>query len=240
MSLVEINGLMVDRGGRRIVDGLTLSVAPGQVYALLGGNGSGKSTTVAAVLGLLPRSGGTILVGGEDPARAPDAVRRAIAYLPENVALYDHLSARENVRYFLDIAGIRPAATEIGAAFDAVRLDPAAWDRRAGAFSKGMRQKTAIALALLRRAPLLLLDEPTSGLDPKAAEDFHALVEDLGRRGIGVLMVTHDLLGAADVADRIGLIRDGRIAAQWDAADNGNGGARFDLQTLYRAFQGAA
>jgi len=232
---LSIIDLAVERGGRSIIDGLSLTLAPGEVYALLGGNGSGKSTTLFAILGLLPRAGGDLLVNGRDPAREPDAVRASVAYLPENVALYDHLTARENVDYFLKIAGVERSREEMAEAFRAVRLDEAAWDRRAGGFSKGMRQKTAIALALLRGAPLLLLDEPTSGLDPSAARDFHNLVEDLGGRGVAVLMVTHDLFGAADVADRIGLIDRGWIAAEWTAASTG---PRFDLQALHQGFSG--
>lgn len=236
MTILAIDGLAVERGGRRVVDGLSLRLEPGDVYALLGGNGSGKSTTLSTILGLLPRAAGTLLVQGRDPAREPDAVRRAIAYLPENVALYEHLTARENIEYFLALADVQRSAAEIGEAFEAVRLDPSAWDRRTSGFSKGMRQKTAIALAMLRGAPLLLLDEPTSGLDPAAARDFHSLVEALGARGVAVLMVTHDLLGAADVAGRIGLIENGRIATEWRAAA---AGPRFDLAALHRGFTAA-
>lgn len=233
MTVLAIDGLAVERGGRRVVDGLSLRLAPGDVYALLGGNGSGKSTTLYAILGFLPRAGGSLSVNGRDPASEPDEVRRSVAYLPENVALYEHLTARENVDYFLSLAEVRRSDAEIAEAFDAVRLDRVAWDRRAGGFSKGMRQKTAIALAMLRGAPLLLLDEPTSGLDPAAARDFHTLVEDLGARGVAVLMVTHDLLGAADVAGRIGLIDQGRIAQEWTAATSG---PRFDLRALHHGF----
>jgi ABC-2 type transport system ATP-binding protein len=232
---LSVSGLSVERGGRTIIDGLSLQLRPGEVYALLGGNGSGKSTTLYAILGLLPRQAGELTVNGRDPAREPDAVRASVAYLPENVALYDHLTARENIGYFLEIAGVQRSRDDVAEAFRSVRLDESTWDRRAGGFSKGMRQKTAIALAILRGAPLLLLDEPTSGLDPSASRDFHTLIEDLGRRGVAVLMVTHDLLGAADVADRIGLIDHGRIAREWTAAPTG---PRYDLAALHQGFAG--
>lgn len=239
---MEPSGLIIDdlvvlRGERRVVDGASLCVAPGEIYALLGGNGTGKSTTLFAILGLLPRAGGRITVAGFDPAKAPEAVRREAAYLPENVALYDHLSAIENVRYFLGLAGENRTRAELDQAFDAVKLEPAAGARRVGGFSKGMRQKTAIALALLRRTPVLLLDEPTSGLDPAAASDFHDLLIDLRRRGVAILMVTHDLFGAADTADRIGVLRDGRLAQEWMAAAQG---ARFDVQALHQSYAGLA
>lgn len=231
--VLVIDQLVVERGGRRIVNGLSLTLAAGEIYALLGGNGAGKSTTLFAILGFLACSGGVLTIGGQDPTNAIDAVRAQIAYLPENVALYDHLTARENVDYLLKIADCRRTGQEIEAAFQSVGLAARAWDQRVGSFSKGMRQKTAIALAMLRDTPLLLLDEPTSGLDPAASADFHALLETLAARGVAVLMVTHDLLGAADTADRIGLISEGRIASEWSAQKHE---PRFDLNALHDGF----
>jgi ABC-2 type transport system ATP-binding protein len=227
--------LIVERGKRRVLDGLSFAVAPGTVYALLGGNGAGKSTTLFALLGLLQRSGGAVTVAGHDPQTAPDAVRAACAYLAESVALYDHLSAQENVGYFLGLAGQTRSEAQRAEAFDAVQLDRSAWGSRVGTFSKGMRQKTAIALALLRQTPVLLLDEPTTGLDPAAASDFHRLLMDLKARNVAVLMVTHDLLGAADSADAIGLIDKGKLAKEWR-----DGPGRYDVSALHRAFSGRA
>jgi ABC-2 type transport system ATP-binding protein len=232
---IAVSELIVERGKRRVLDGLSFAVAPGSVYALLGGNGAGKSTTLYALLGLLDRSSGSVSVAGHDPQQAPDAVRGVCAYLAENVALYDHLTAEENVTYFLSLAGQRRTDAERAEAFGAVQLDRSAWGRRVGAFSKGMRQKTAIALALLRQTPVLLLDEPTTGLDPAAASDFHRLLTDLKTRNVAVLMVTHDLLGAADSADAIGLIDNGKLAKEWR-----DGPGRYDVSELHRAFSGRA
>lgn len=209
-----IEKLRVERGGRPIVDGLSLHVETGEIYALLGGNGAGKSTTLAALLGFLPASAGTMRIAGIDPAHDVDGARRQLAYLPENVALYETLTARENVDYFMALAGERPNPAAIDQAFDRVGLQAEARDRRAGSYSKGMRQKVAIALALLRDVPVLLLDEPTSGLDPRAVADFNALLRDLKREGRAILMVTHDLLGAVDCADRIGFLEAGRIVEE--------------------------
>lgn len=232
---IHIEGLVVERGGRRILDGLSFSVPPGSVYALLGGNGAGKSTALFSILGLLKPGAGTVRVDSKDPVLEADAVRFATAYLAENVALYEHLSAHENVAYFLGLAGQKRTRADVEEAFVSVRLDKAAWDQRLGAFSKGMRQKTAIALAFLRETPVLLLDEPTSGLDPAASADFHALLGDLQARGVAVLMVTHDLLGAADCADAIGLIDRGCLAQEWR-----EGAGNYDLRVLHRAFSGQA
>ncbi|KAB7643644.1 ABC transporter ATP-binding protein [Polymorphobacter fuscus] len=231
-----IADLVVERGDKRVVDGLSLSLMPGEIYALLGGNGAGKSTTLFAILGFLKRQAGSLMVAGIDASADPDAVRTQVAYLPENVALYDHLTARENVDYFLKIAGRPRSRADVEAGFEGVGLAASAWDERTTRFSKGMRQKTAIALALLRETPLLLLDEPTSGLDPAAASDFHRLLEALAKRDVAILMVTHDLLGAADTADRIGLIQAGRIAREWTAAPTE---PRFDLNALHSGFASA-
>lgn len=212
--VIEIRDLEVSRGGVRVLDRLSLSVAAGETYALLGGNGSGKSTTLSTLLGLLRPDGGHINVAGANPATAPEAARRLIAYLPENVALYEQLSAYENIAYFMALAGAEPDRTRMDEALDAAGLQPEARERRVGSYSKGMRQKVAIAMAVLRDVPALLLDEPTSGLDPRATADFNQLVTRLKQRGTAILMVTHDLLGAADCADRIGFLAQGRIVEE--------------------------
>jgi ABC-2 type transport system ATP-binding protein len=227
---IQISNLVVERGGRRVLDDLTLSVSSGEIYALLGGNGAGKSTTLAALLGFLKPVSGGLSVGGFDPATAPEAARHEIAYLPENVALYEHLSARENVDYFLALAGELHSAEEREAAFDAAGLQADTRDRRLSGFSKGMRQKVAIALAVVRQVPVLLLDEPTSGLDPRATADFNALIGRLKERGTAILMVTHDLLGAADCADRIGFLDAGRIVEEVVRADG------YDVMALHRRY----
>ena len=234
---IAIADLVVSRGGRRVLDGLSLSVAPGEVYALLGGNGAGKSTALFALLGLLKPDAGSLRSAGRSVEADPDGVRAATAYLPETVALYEHLSALENVRYFLALAGVRRGKDEITDAFNTVRLPKETWARSLGAFSKGMRQKTAIALAMLRGAPVLLLDEPTSGLDPFAVQDFHSCLKDLRAQNVCVLMVSHDLLGCADTADRIGVLAGGKIAQEWRAATSD---PRYDVAALHRAFAGPA
>ena len=234
---ITISGLSLSRGNRSVLESLTLEVAQGEIYALLGGNGAGKSTLLLAILGLLKPDAGQITVCGENPATSPAAVRQQVAYLPESVALYDHLTARENITYFLGLAGVARTADELDAALTVTGLDNTAWDRQLGGFSKGMRQKTGIALALLRQTGLLLLDEPESGLDPLAAADLNRLLQTLKSRGVAVLMVSHDLFGVADIADRIGVLRDGRIARTFMAASTGE---RFDVRALHQVFAGAA
>jgi ABC-2 type transport system ATP-binding protein len=230
---ITLDDVMLSYGAHRVLDRLALAVPAGSIYALLGGNGAGKSTTLSVLLGFAKPERGRALIAGIDPAASADGARRRVAYLPENVALYEHLSAIENADYLLTLSGEPRPRDEIVAAFQSAGLQERAWDQRLGGFSKGMRQKVAIAVALLRQVPVLLLDEPTSGLDPRATSDFNRLVAAVRDRGTAVLMVTHDLLSATDVADRIGFLDAGRIVDEVAAQASGE---RFDLRALHARF----
>ncbi|MFG0597836.1 ABC transporter ATP-binding protein [Delftia sp. WSY_9] len=232
--VLQALGAVVDYGERTILQGLDLAVHAGEIYALLGANGAGKTTTLSLFLGFVRPRSGQVRVQGVDPVTAAAQARGLIAYIPENVALYEHLSARENVAYLLDLAGQPASRDAIGQALSAAGLDAAAHDRRVSGFSKGMRQKVAIALALARKVPALLLDEPTSGLDPQATAEFSRLITQLRGQGVAILMVTHDLLGAADVADRMGFIAGGRLVEEVAA----RGVERFDVRALHRHYAG--
>jgi ABC-2 type transport system ATP-binding protein len=229
---IVIDDVTLAYGDHRVLDRMSLHVPAGSITALLGGNGAGKSTTLAALLGFAHAQSGKIRIAGIDPGHEPDGARRRIAYLPENVALYEHLSAVENADYLLALSDERKDRDTITRALAAAGLQARAFDQRLGGFSKGMRQKVAIAVALLRAVPVLLLDEPTSGLDPRATADFNALVGAVRDRGTAVLMVTHDLLSAADVANRIGFLENGRIVEEVEAS----GPERFDIRALHARF----
>jgi len=229
--VIEADDVVAGYGAATVLHGLSLRLRAGEIYALLGGNGAGKSTTINTLLGFIAPSAGRVAVCGIDLRQDPLAARSRLAYVPENVALYEHLSARENLSYFLHLAGCGEHG--IDDALATVGLAREAWDRRLGGFSKGMRQKTAIALALARAVPVLLLDEPTTGLDPRATSEFNELLASLRQRGVAVLMVTHDLLGAAAVADHIGYLERGRIVQTLSAAP---GGKRFDVEALYQRY----
>ncbi len=229
---LEAVQLRVLRGGKEVLSGVSFEVASGEVYGLLGGNGAGKSTTLAAFLGFVPVTNGRVLVNGREVGSDLSATRRAIAYLPEAAALYEHLDARENLNYFLQLAGVVRGASEIEAALDRVSLTREARGLKLRGFSKGMRQKVAIALAILRNTDILLLDEPTSGLDPTAIDEFHDLVRGLADARKAILMVTHDVYGACQVADRIGLLQGGKLVDQFAAPP----GSRIETETVHRAF----
>ena len=233
---LQADQLRVLRAGKEVLSGVSFAVASGEVYGLLGGNGAGKSTTLATFLGFLPATSGRVIVNGLEVGADLVAARRAMAYLPEAASLYEHLDARENLGYFLQLAGVRCHAAGIDAALDRVSLNEEARGLKLRGYSKGMRQKVAIALAILRDTGILLLDEPTSGLDPLAIDEFHDLVRGLADAGKAILMVTHDVYGACQVADRIGLLRVGQLVDEFAAP----AGGRIDTDTVHRAFSAKA
>ena len=196
---------------------LDLSVGSGEVYALLGANGAGKSTTLNLLLGFLRADSGSVRVDGIDPVSAAAEARSRIAYLPEQVALYPTLSGAEHLGYFAALTGHRLAPTELTELLSRAGLPLEAHQRALGGYSKGMRQKVGIAIALAKRARVLLLDEPLSGLDPVAANEVTQLLRQVADAGVAVLLATHDLFRARQVADRVGILRRGEKRAELDA-----------------------
>lgn len=225
--MLELKQIIAGYGQNIVLNGLSLKVEAGEVFALLGGNGAGKSTTIKLILKQIkPQSGKATFDNiGIESANAN------IAYIPENVALYGHLSAVENIEYFMALRGEKPTQDSIRQALFTSGLPSEFIGQRVSGFSKGMRQKTAIALSILQNAKLLLLDEPTSGLDPKAIEDFHNIIVTMCKNGAAILMVTHDLLGASKIADKIGFLYKGKIEK---TIDRKNGG--LNLDELYAAY----
>lgn len=218
--MLEAVDLSTSFGGRVALDRLDLAIPPGETFCLLGANGAGKTTAVNLFLGFVAPDRGRALVDGIEVAADPIAARRRLLHLPEQVVLYGELTGFENLRYFAALSGVKEAdATRLRSCLDEAGLHRDAMDRRASTYSKGMRQKVGIAFAIAKRATALLLDEPTSGLDPVASAEFYDLVARRRDAGCAVLMVTHDLLRAREVGDRIGLMRDGRLLRTIRAAD---------------------
>ncbi|MBC6412716.1 MAG: ABC transporter ATP-binding protein [Hyphomonadaceae bacterium] len=229
---ISVSNLFVERSGKTVLRDVSFHIDKGEVYALLGGNGAGKSTTLLSLLGFIKPGKGQMHVLGENPATHPAKVRASVAYLPEAATLYPHLDAYENLEYFLGLAGFKVGQARLDEALDTVDLQQPARADRMESYSKGMRQKVAIALAVLRDAPVLLLDEPTSGLDPVAIDDFNRLVRSLAGDGRTILMVTHDVYGACQVANRIGLLRRGDMVGFFEA----KAGQRIHTEHVHRAF----
>ena len=215
-------------GTRLALDSIDLQVRAGEIVCLLGANGAGKTTTINVLLGFLEPDNGSATVVGHAPGTRE--ARRAIGFVPEAVALYPKLTGIENLAFLHSLNGSGVASSEqLHAALADVGLDRAAAERRAEAYSKGMRQKVGLAAALMKRAQVLILDEPLSGLDPDAANQFQALLRAGAAQGAAVLMATHDIFRAKEIATRIGIMRGGRLIDLLDAADVGHS----DLEALY-------
>ena len=209
--VLEARQLTKRYGERLALDSLDLQIAAGEVYCLVGANGAGKTTTISLFLNFIsPTSGGAFVNGiciAEDPALA----KRHLAYIPETVSLYGQLTGMENLDYFATLAGYRLKKVDKLSLLERAGLCSEDANRRAREYSKGMRQKVGIAIALAKNANAILMDEPTSGLDPQASNELSALVEQLGQQKTTVLMATHDLYRAKKVASNIGIMRQGRL-----------------------------
>ncbi len=217
--MIETKGLTKRYGDRLALDSLDLSVAAGEIYALLGANGAGKSTTIHLLLGFLRPDAGSASIDGIDPAIEPTAARRRSAYIPEQLALHPHLTGIESLDFMTRLAGKTTSRDDLERLFDEVGLAKSARNARVATYSKGMRQKVGIAIALAKGARALLLDEPTSGLDPAAANDFSRLVVRLAASGVAVLMATHDLFRSRETAQRAGILREGRLLRELTMRD---------------------
>lgn len=201
------------------LDHLDLTVHSGEVFCLLGPNGAGKTTTVYLFLNFIAPTSGQALVCGIDSQRDPLTARRKLAYIPENVMLYGKLTGLENLEYFTALAtGMRLGRSELLELLDRAGLSRQASSRPVSAYSKGMRQKVGIAVALAKQAQSLVLDEPTSGLDPLAANEFARLIEGLRQEGMAVLMVTHDLFLAQQCGTRVGIMQRGKLVTTLDTS----------------------
>jgi len=228
--VLEAAALTMTFGAHKALDALDLRVEPGEVFCLLGANGAGKTTTINLFLGFLEPTSGEARVNGVDVRADPLAAKRQLLYIPEQIALYDELTGLENLDYFAALSKVEDRSpTRLREALSEAGLQAEAHDRRAGGYSKGMRQKVGVALSIVKRASALLLDEPTSGLDPKASADFHRLVARQADAGVAVLMTTHDIFRAREVGTRIGVMREGRLRRIIAAADV----TPTELETLY-------
>ncbi len=210
--MLETTDLCKRYGEFAALTNLNLRIGAGEIYCLLGANGAGKTTTINLFLNFIDPTSGSARVDGLDVVREPIATKQRLAYIPETVMLYGNLTGLENLEYFARLGGhseYTPA--QLRQFFERVGLQADAVERRVSAYSKGMRQKVGVAIALAKRAKALLLDEPTSGLDPKASNEFSALLTQLQGEGAAILMATHDLFRAKETGTRIGIMREGRL-----------------------------
>jgi ABC-2 type transport system ATP-binding protein len=229
-TVLQAHALVKNYGPHEALRGLDLEVDAGEVFCLLGANGAGKTTTIQLFLGFIEPTSGSARIKGLEVKDHGLETKRLLAYIPENVMLYPNLTGLENLEYFATLAGCTDAQQgQLGQTLVRAGLPDEAVDRPVGTYSKGMRQKVGIAMAMARRAELLLLDEPTSGLDPKASNEFSQLISSLRLEGVAVLMATHDLFRSREIATRIGIMKRGRLVAQLDANDV----THTDLERIY-------
>ncbi|WP_243028099.1 ABC transporter ATP-binding protein [Thermus albus] len=213
MAVIETHGLTKHYGRVVAVEDLNLEVKEGEVFGLLGPNGSGKTTTILMLLGLTEPTKGEARVLGLDPMREPLKVKSRVGYLPDQVGFYGELTAWENLRYTTRLLGL--PEEEAKARIEEVLKRMGLWevrDRRVSAFSRGMRQRLGLAEVLLKRPKVAILDEPTLGLDPEAAREFLELIKGLKAEGITTLLSSHLLHQVQEVCDRVGLFHKGRLA----------------------------
>jgi len=211
-TVIEARGLTKRYGAVTAVDHIDLDIGAGEIFGLLGPNGSGKTTTILMLIGLTEPSEGSVSVFGHDPLREPLAVKAHVGYLPDAVGFYDHLTARENLAYTARLAGIdqRDAASRISSALTKVRLADVA-DHKVSSYSRGMRQRLGLAEILIKDCRVAILDEPTSGLDPQSTHELLAMIRQLADDGMTVILSSHLLGMVQSICDRVALFSDGRI-----------------------------
>jgi ABC-2 type transport system ATP-binding protein len=218
--VIETQNLTKRYGDVVAVDSLNLQIRAGEVFGILGPNGSGKTTTILMLLGLTEPTDGWARVLGFDPMRQPLEVKSRVGYLPDQVGFYDELTARENLAYIAKLNGLsRPVAQRrISDALERMGLAEVA-DRRVGTFSRGMRQRLGVAEILLKHPQVIILDEPTLGLDPEAAREFLQIIRTFKEEKITVLLSSHLLHQVQAVCDRVGLFSQGRMVLEGTVAE---------------------
>ena len=220
-------------GDYEALNNLNLKLNKGEIFALLGQNGAGKSTTINIFLGFVKPTEGVAKINGISVIDHPNETKKFIAYIPETVLLYPNLTGVENLKFFSSLAGFDYDNETLTNFLSKAVLQSDAHHNRLGGYSKGMRQKVGIAIAIAKKAKVLLLDEPTSGLDPKASNEFSEILKELASEGTTIFMATHDIFRAKEVADRIGIMKRGNLISEINADEiSANELEKLYLQTV--------
>jgi ABC-2 type transport system ATP-binding protein len=227
--MIEAKHLFKRYGDHVALQDLNLKIEEGEIMALLGQNGAGKTTTINCFMGFVEPSSGEASIAGLSVSSHPEETKKLLAYIPETVMLYPNLSGLENLAFFSALAGLQYKDAELRAYLSKSGLQEVAHSQRVGGYSKGMRQKVGIAIAVAKKAKALFLDEPTSGLDPKASNEFSTILKELSVQGTAILMATHDIFRAKEVAHKIGIMRDGQLVTVLEANDI----SANELESLY-------
>jgi ABC-2 type transport system ATP-binding protein len=231
--MINIENLRLTIGGKEILNGIDMHLRPGDTYGLLGPNGAGKSTTIFALLGLRAFESGRIGVLGGNPADDAVSIRRSVGVMPEKAGFYDWMTAPDYLKWYGRLYDFAPTEKDVAKMLEKVGLGAEA-HRPIGTYSQGMRQRLAVARALISRPKLLILDEPTNGLDPKGRREIHDLLVEFASGGkAGVLLCTHLLDDVDRLCNRIGIIDNGRTRLEGSIADllaEQGGGQRYRLR----------
>lgn len=229
MPVLQAVKLGKQYNGTAALSNLDLSVDKGEIFCLLGQNGAGKTTTINLILGFTDATSGKAMINGVEVKMNDVSTRKFLAYIPEVVQLYGNLTGLENLDFFSRLAGFKYTKDELSGFLKKSGLEEAAHNKRLSDYSKGMRQKVGIAIALAKNADLILMDEPTSGLDPKATAEFTGICKSLAAQGKTIFMATHDIFNAVNVATRVGIMKKGSLVHTIDP----HGITANELQQLY-------
>ncbi len=227
--MLKAKNLSKNYNGQVALNAVNFTVNKGDVFCLLGANGAGKTTTINLFLNFITPSSGHAFIGDKDVAANSIETKKLLTYIPENLTLYPNLTGLENLDYFARLSGKKYVTNALRNFLTEAGLQADAQAKRLSTYSKGMRQKVGIGLALAKDAKVLLLDEPTSGLDPKASNEFSELLMKMSKRGVATLMATHDLFRAKETGTHIGIMREGQLVEQL-TTDQIN---HTDLEKLY-------
>jgi ABC-2 type transport system ATP-binding protein len=240
-TLIKTTGLAKRFGDKVAVNSMNLEVHGGEIFGFLGPNGAGKTTTIKMICGLLRPTAGSAVVGGFDIQQQPIAAKSILGYVPDEPMLYEKLSAREFLGFVADLYNVSPQQAEHRAEelFKLLDLTNDA-DNLIEGFSHGMRQKTAIASALMHDPRVLVLDEPTVGLDPKSARLIKDILRQLAERGAAVFLSTHILEIAERMCDRIGIIDHGNLVASGTVEELRAGRTDQSLEDIFLSLTGGA
>ena len=218
-SIISVKNITKVFHNNKAVKDLSLAIAEGEIYGLLGHNGAGKSTTINILLGFLQPDVGTASINSIDVCSNYNLARKCIGYIPENVSLYPYLSGIENLDYFCKLSGSHLSQSKLHDLLNECGLSNEVHQNRIDTYSKGMRQKVGIAIALAKEAKVYLLDEPASGLDPLASNELSSLLKKLASNGAAILMASHDIFRVRETCDRIGIIKKGELVKEMNTSD---------------------
>ena len=218
-NVINVQNITKSFNELNAINGLTIEVGAGEIYGLLGSNGAGKSTTINILLGFLRPDSGKAFINGIDASSDHNEARKYLGYISENVNLYPYLTGLENLDYFCKLAGKNYSLDQLSEFLEKCGLAVGTHHKRTETYSKGMRQKVGIAIALAKQAKVYLLDEPASGLDPLASNELSISLKNLSSQGATILMASHDIFRVRETCDRIGILKSGKLVKEMATSD---------------------